>query len=33
MKDIKELPESLVKAYFEMMRSDIKERINNDSDY
>lgn len=32
-KDVQELPESLVKAFYDMTRSDIKDRISSDSDY
>lgn len=33
MSGVKELPESLVSSYYEMLRQDIKDRLQNDEDY
>lgn len=33
MATVHEMPESLVKAYYDMVREDIKERLRNDPDY
>ena len=33
MNTVQEMPASLVKAYYDMVREDIKERLRNDPDY